>query len=81
MHIDFALPVDGDLLAGLADYRKRASISCMDYGFHMAVTTWNDDVFTAMANLTRAGINSFKFFLAYKARPHRTTFDCLIATL
>lgn len=66
MHIDFALPVDGDLQAGLASYRELAKISCMDYGFHMAITTWNDKVARDMGEMAAAGINSFKFFLAYK---------------
>lgn len=45
MHIDFALPVDGDLAAGLASWRHKARRSVMDYGFHMAVTTWNQKVY------------------------------------
>lgn len=44
MHIDFALPVDGDLAAGYQAWVKKAAKSCMDYGFHMAVTKWNADV-------------------------------------
>lgn len=51
----------------------------MDYGFHMAVTSWSPKVFTftsislifnqvsaAMEALVQEGINSFKFFMAYK---------------
>ncbi|KAJ7552152.1 hypothetical protein O6H91_06G044100 [Diphasiastrum complanatum] len=39
----------------------------MDYGFHMAVTTWNEKVAKDMELLVKEkGINSFKFFLAYK---------------
>ncbi len=41
MHIDFALPDNGDLAAGFESYRRKAAISVMDYGLHMAVTTWN----------------------------------------
>lgn len=44
MHIDFALPVNGNLLAGYEQWRRKAAKSCMDHGFHMAVTTWNDEV-------------------------------------
>lgn len=44
MHIDFALPIDGDLRAGLDSYIAKSEKSVMDYGFHMAVTTWNDQV-------------------------------------
>ncbi|XP_024545302.1 dihydropyrimidinase [Selaginella moellendorffii] len=67
MHIDFALPIDGDLLKGFESYRRKAEPSCMDYGFHMAVTTWNDKVAQDMETLVKEhGINSFKFFMAYK---------------
>ncbi len=38
----------------------------MDYSFHMAVNTWNDKVAADMADLVAQGINSFKFFMAYK---------------
>ena len=44
MEIDFALPVGGDLMAGYKAYREKAAKSVMDYGFHMAVTTWSDKV-------------------------------------
>lgn len=44
MHIDFVIPVKGSLIAGIEAYEKKAMISCMDYGFHMAITKWDDDV-------------------------------------
>ncbi len=44
MHIDFALPVGGDLEEGWREWQRKAKRSVMDYGFHMAVTTWNDKV-------------------------------------
>lgn len=67
MHIDFALPLNGDLEAGFEAYLRKATISCMDYGFHMAVTSWNDRVARDMEILVKEkGINSFKFFMAYK---------------
>jgi len=68
MHIDFALPDSaGDLAAGYEAYTKKAEKSCMDYGFHMAVTKWNDKVAETMEWLVKEkGINSFKFFMAYK---------------
>ncbi len=42
MHIDFALPIDGDLATGFARYQQAAAKSVMDYSFHMAVTSWDD---------------------------------------
>lgn len=66
MHIDFALPVNHDLLAGWEEWQKKAESAVMDHGFHMAVTSWSARVAADMATLTQRGINSFKFFMAYK---------------
>lgn len=67
MHIDFALPVDGSLEAGLAAWHAKAAGSVADYGFHMAVTGWDEGTTPAeMAAVAAAGVNSFKFFMAYK---------------
>lgn len=44
MHIDFVIPVNGNLTAGLESYKRKAEKSAMDYGFHMAITKWNDEV-------------------------------------
>jgi dihydropyrimidinase len=66
-HIDFALPVDGDLIKGYQEWRKKGENAAMDYGFHMAVTSWDDKIADQMGKLAdRHGINSFKFFMAYK---------------
>ena len=67
MHVDFALPVDGSLKKGLAEWHQKAKKAVMDYGFHMAVTSWDDTVAAELAELAeKEGVNSFKFFLAYK---------------
>lgn len=66
MHIDFVLPEKGDIEKGLAAYRNKAALGCMDFAFHVAVTAWNKKVATDMARAVDQGINSFKFFLAYK---------------
>jgi dihydropyrimidinase len=44
MHIDFVIPTNGNLTAGFEAYEKKAKKSCMDYGFHMAVTKWDETV-------------------------------------
>ncbi|KAF5832220.1 hypothetical protein DUNSADRAFT_11977 [Dunaliella salina] len=41
MHIDFALPVQHDLLKGWQEWQAKASTGCMDYSFHMAITNWS----------------------------------------
>jgi dihydropyrimidinase len=65
-HLDFALPVDHDLMAGYSLWQTKAKAGCLDYSLHSAVTSWDDGVAAAMAQLVGHGVNSFKFFLAYK---------------
>ncbi|TXG73458.1 hypothetical protein EZV62_002037 [Acer yangbiense] len=67
MHIDFVIPVNGSLSAGFKAYERKAENSCMDYGFHMAITKWDEVVAEEMEIMVKEkGINSFKFFMAYK---------------
>jgi dihydropyrimidinase len=66
MHIDFVLPVAHDLLAGWAEWQRKAEAAVMDYGFHMAVTSWSKQVAADMQVIVSRGVNSFKFFMAYK---------------
>ncbi|EXB80476.1 hypothetical protein L484_004383 [Morus notabilis] len=67
MHIDFVIPVNGSLTAGFEAYEKKSRKSCMDYGFHMAITKWDETISKEMEIMVKEkGINSFKFFLAYK---------------
>ncbi|KAL5833360.1 hypothetical protein ACOSQ3_017034 [Xanthoceras sorbifolium] len=67
MHIDFVIPVNGSLSAGYEAYERKAKNSCMDYGFHMAITKWDEVVSEEMGIMVKEkGINSFKFFMAYK---------------
>eukprot|EP00850_Spirogloea_muscicola_P012179 SM000078S22038 [mRNA] locus=s78:161994:165564:+ [translate_table: standard] len=66
MHIDFAMPIDGDALKGFEEHRKKAKSAVMDYGFHIAVNGWSDKMSLDMEELVRQGVNSFKFFMAYK---------------
>ncbi|KAL5219782.1 hypothetical protein ABZP36_024495 [Zizania latifolia] len=53
MHIDFVIPVNGNLTAGLESYKQKAEKSAMDYGFHMAITKWNDDVSREMESMVK----------------------------
>ncbi|XXG50673.1 hypothetical protein AAC387_Pa02g4632 [Persea americana] len=67
MHIDFVIPVNGSLTMGLESYSQKAKKACMDYGFHMAITKWDEVVSREMELMvSEKGINSFKFFMAYK---------------
>ncbi|KAF9594008.1 hypothetical protein IFM89_026720 [Coptis chinensis] len=53
MHIDFVIPVNGSLSAGFKAYTKKAQRSCMDYGFHMAITKWDEVVARDMKIMVR----------------------------
>ncbi|KAL3718553.1 hypothetical protein ACJRO7_003647 [Eucalyptus globulus] len=67
MHIDFVKPSNGSLIAGVEVYKKKAQKSCMDYGFHMVIHKWDEVVSREMeVMVNEKGINSFKFFMAYK---------------
>ncbi|XP_056169007.1 dihydropyrimidinase-like [Syzygium oleosum] len=67
MHIDFVKPLNGSLIAGIEAYQKKAKKSCMDYGFHMVIYKWDEVVSQEMeVVVNEKGINSFKFFMAYK---------------
>ncbi|CAJ0568342.1 unnamed protein product, partial [Mesorhabditis spiculigera] len=70
MIIDFVIPAkDSTPLKAYKQWRDWADPKvCCDYALSMAITTWNDSVSKEMAEVTKPeyGINSFKFFLAYK---------------
>ncbi|KAK8950411.1 hypothetical protein KSP40_PGU009878 [Platanthera guangdongensis] len=67
MHIDFVNPSNGTLSSGFASYKVKAEKSVMDYGFHMVITKWDDAISEEMELMVKEnGINSFKFFMAYK---------------
>jgi dihydropyrimidinase len=53
------------LAAGLARWQDKAAKSHLDYGFHLMVREINDRVLAEMAELTAAGVSSFKLFMAY----------------
>jgi dihydropyrimidinase len=66
--IDFVIPDPKEpLLAAYQKWRGWAEKSAADYGFHVAVTWWSEQVHADMAALVQQeGINSFKHFMAYK---------------
>lgn len=63
MHIDFVIPVNGSLSAGYEAYVKKAEKSAMDYGFHMAITKWDDTVSKEMEVMVKEkGMSHFPSF-------------------
>ena len=67
--LDFATQDRGRTLAEALDvWHTRADGRCScDYGFHMAVTDWNDATRRELAHMADAGITSFKAYMAYDA--------------
>ncbi|MFT5709686.1 MAG: dihydropyrimidinase [Halioglobus sp.] len=66
--IDFVIPnPQQSLLEAYHQWRGWAESSAADYGFHVAVTWWDDSVYEDMGTLVeKHGVNSFKHFMAYK---------------
>ncbi len=67
MVVDFVLPGQGQGLMDAAQmwHNKSGRANC-DYSYHMAVTWWGKKVFDDMELSVKAGMTSFKHFMAYK---------------
>jgi len=66
--IDFVIPnPQQSLMEAYQTWRGWAEKSAADYGFHVAVTWWDESVKRDMGTLVQQeGVNSFKHFMAYK---------------
>ena len=66
--LDFVIPDPGaSLIEAWRAWRGRAEKAAADYGFHVAVTWWSEQVRDEMTLLARDhGVSSFKHFMAYK---------------
>lgn len=67
--IDFATQFKGETLSeGLANWHtKAAGKAYADYGFHMAITDWQESIPQEMQELVqKQGVSSFKLYMAYK---------------
>ncbi|WP_444756877.1 dihydropyrimidinase [Pseudomonas sp. A014] len=66
--IDFVIPnPQQSLLEAFHTWRGWAQKSASDYGFHVAITWWSEQVAQEMGELVaHHGVNSFKHFMAYK---------------
>lgn len=67
-HIDFAIQTPGESLADAVDrwHDKANGKAVIDYGFHLAVTDFNDAVLAELPSMRERGISSLKVFMAYK---------------
>jgi len=77
--LDFATQdKGGSLQTALNIWHERADGNCScDYGFHMAVTDWNEKTGKELREMARQGVTSFKAYMAYDAL--RLTDDDLLA--
>lgn len=68
MIVDMCIPAPGQsMLAAYQDWQRKAATAACDFGFHMAVTWWDRQVFDEMETCVKTyGINTFKHFMAYK---------------
>jgi dihydropyrimidinase len=67
MVVDFILPGQGqDLMDAAKMWHNKSGRAQCDYSYHMAVTWWGPKVWEGMAESVKAGITSFKHFMAYK---------------
>ncbi len=66
--IDFVIPnPQQSIMEAYQTWRGWAEKSASDYGFHVAVTWWDETVKRDMGTLVQQeGVNSFKHFMAYK---------------
>ncbi len=68
MLVDFCLPgEDGSLKSAVEAWdRKSENQICVDIGYHVAITGWNETIWQEMDWVVKRGINTFKHFMAYK---------------
>ncbi len=66
--IDFVIPnPQQPLMDAYRTWRGWAEKAACDYGFHVAITWWDESVRADMGTLVKEeGVNSFKHFMAYK---------------
>lgn len=69
MILDFATQNKGETLTeALENWHKKADGNCScDYGFHMAISDWNEAVSKELEVLVDGGITSFKLYMTYDA--------------
>lgn len=67
--IDFATQNKGETLdEALENWHKKADGRCScDYGFHMAISDWNEDVSRQLEHMFAEGVTSFKLYMTYDA--------------
>ena len=78
--IDFGTQYPGETMKeGLANWHKKAEgKSSCDYGFHMSITEWNEELSKEIDDMIAAGVTSFKLYMTYDTRvDDKTIFQIL----
>ncbi|MCR5304194.1 MAG: dihydropyrimidinase [Lachnospiraceae bacterium] len=68
--IDFGTQYHGEtLMQGLQNWKEMASAgtSC-DYGIHMTITEWNEEVCRECETMMEEGVSTFKLYMTYDTR-------------
>ena len=67
--LDFATQDRGMTMHDALDawHKKADGVSSCNYGFHMAVSEWNDARKAEVDDMFRAGVSSFKMYMVYDA--------------
>lgn len=67
MIIDFATQYEGETLDQALDnwFLKAGETCSCDYGFHMAISDWNEDVSDHLISMIDRGVTSFKLYMTY----------------
>ncbi len=67
MVVDFVLPGQGQgLMDAMKMWHNKSGRATADYSYHMAVTWWGEEVWRGIEESIKAGVTSFKHFMAYK---------------
>ncbi len=67
--IDFATQNKGESLAQALEnwHRKAEGVSSCDYGFHLAISDWNESIYEELEEVVNKGVRSFKLYMTYDA--------------
>ena len=68
--IDFGTQYKGETLKqAMSNWLKKAEsgVSC-DYGIHMSITDWNENISRECADMIEAGITTFKLYMTYDTK-------------
>lgn len=67
MILDFCTQYKGETLQEALDHwhKKSDGVSSCDYGFHLAISDWNEAVCEELAHIVEDGVSSFKLYMTY----------------